>query len=86
MSIPPPPPPPTQLTKPKKTYSQFNQDRMILELMKANAEKSKSSILGSDKNKFFVDLAACEAISISNTYLLEKNGWEGLCIEPNPLN
>jgi len=59
---------------------------MILELMKANAEKSKSSILGSDKKKFFVDLAACHAIYLSNTYLLEKNGWEGLCIEPNPLN
>jgi len=76
---------PKQLTEPEKTYSQFNQDRMILELMKADAEKSTSKILGTNKKHFFVDLAACNARFISNTYLLEQKGWEGLCIEPNPL-
>jgi len=57
---------------------------MILELMKATVEQKPSSTSASSKKNFFVDLAAFEPHSLSNTYLLEKNGWEGLCIEPNP--
>jgi hypothetical protein len=34
---------------------------------------------------YFVDLAANDAISLSNTYKLEQLGWDGLCIEPNPM-
>ncbi|KAL7542207.1 hypothetical protein ACHAXR_011652 [Thalassiosira sp. AJA248-18] len=37
-----------------------------------------------DARPFFVDLVANEGIKNSNTYLLESNGWDGLCIEPNP--
>jgi len=34
---------------------------------------------------FFLDLAAADGITHSNTYVLEKHfGWGGLCIEPNP--
>ena len=33
---------------------------------------------------FFVDLAANDALYLSNTFVLEKNGWEGVCIEANP--
>lgn len=34
--------------------------------------------------RFFVDLAANHPKIDSNTYGLEKQGWKGLCIEPNP--
>lgn len=34
---------------------------------------------------FFLDLAAADGVTHSNTYVLEKLfGWDGICIEPNP--
>lgn len=34
---------------------------------------------------FFLDLAAADGVTHSNTYVLEKLfGWKGICIEPNP--
>ena len=34
---------------------------------------------------FFVDLAANDAVKLSNTLTLERDfGWDGICIEPNP--
>jgi FkbM family methyltransferase len=33
---------------------------------------------------FFVDIGAYDGISNSNTKLLEDNGWQGICFEPNP--
>ena len=35
-------------------------------------------------SRFFVDLAANEPVEGSTTYDLEKLGWRGICIEPNP--
>ena len=35
-----------------------------------------------NQNYFYVDIGASDGISLSNTYLLEKNGWNGICIEP----
>jgi FkbM family methyltransferase len=36
-------------------------------------------------NGYFVDLAANDATTLSNTYGLEvRNNWNGLCVEPNP--
>jgi FkbM family methyltransferase len=35
--------------------------------------------------KFFVEVGACNGIDLSNTYLLEKKGWEGICVEPRPI-
>ena len=35
------------------------------------------------ENGFFVDIGASDGISLSNTYLLEKNyNWKGICVEP----
>ena len=32
----------------------------------------------------YVDIGAFNPISISNTYLLYRKGWKGICIEPHP--
>mmetsp|Transcript_4314 Transcript_4314/g.10411 ORF Transcript_4314/g.10411 Transcript_4314/m.10411 type:complete len:336 (+) Transcript_4314:112-1119(+) len=57
----------------KKFYSQARQDEVIL------------SLLRNKTNGYFVDLAANDATTLSNSYALERFfGWRGLCIEPNP--
>ena len=62
--------------KEKDKGAQVDQDKVILALY--------SKVYGSlDKVPYFVDLAANDALSLSNTYLLEQKGWDGLCIEPN---
>jgi len=56
-----------------KWFSQARQDEVVAALLKDK------------RGGYFVDLAANDAIKISNTYALEKNfGWSGLCLEPNP--
>ena len=89
----------TQPIKTKISYSQVKQDLIILALMEANdakfaAKDTRSAALpalrttNNAKNNgkhFFVDLAANDAVKLSNSYLLEKNDWEGICLEPNPL-
>ncbi len=43
------------------------------------------SVLPLKRKGFFLDLAAADGVSNSNTYVLEKIfGWSGICIEPNP--
>jgi FkbM family methyltransferase len=54
-----------------KYYSQFGEDRVIY------------PILNDVKNGFFVDVGAHDGITDSNTYLFEKQGWDGICIEPH---
>jgi hypothetical protein len=54
-------------------FSQRKQDFVVSKLLKGK------------KNGYFVDLAANDAVQISNTYALETFfDWKGLCIEPNP--
>ncbi len=37
------------------------------------------------KDRFFIDVGACEGINGSHTYTLERDfGWNGICIEGNP--
>lgn len=37
------------------------------------------------KEGFFLDIAAADGVTHSNTHVLEKQfGWKGICIEPNP--
>ena len=50
-------------------YAQARQDEVVL------------SLLRNQTNGYFVDLAANDAISLSNTYSLETYyGWKGLCV------
>jgi FkbM family methyltransferase len=54
-------------------YSQFNQDKFLYE----NYFKNKT-------DGFFLDIGAHDGITGNNTYLFEKIGWSGVCIEPIP--
>jgi len=53
------------------TYSQDKQDIFIYE----NFFKDK-------KDGFFIEIGANDGITLSNTLLFEKEGWNGICIEP----
>ena len=55
------------------SYSQIGQDVFVL-----NYYKNKS-------DGFFVDIGAGDGILFSNTFILEKNNWKGICIEPLPV-
>jgi hypothetical protein len=55
-------------------FSQVRQDEVVSLLLKRK------------RHGYFIDLAANDAVKISNTFALEKyHGWNGLCIEPNPM-
>ena len=62
--------------------SQARQDAYIKALA---AAEDKNLQLTKPVKRFFVDLAANDATHINNSYQLEKLGWDGLCIEPNPI-
>ncbi len=82
---------------PKKEYekgSQVDQDRVISALHRTYQTKydKKNALLTSreggditNTKPYFVDLAANDAISLSNTLHLEEEGWDGLCVEPNDM-
>jgi len=63
---------PSYLLPMKIIYSQYGQDYFV------------SNIIYKKKPGFFVDIGARCGKVISNTYHLEKNKWEGICIEPHP--
>jgi FkbM family methyltransferase len=54
-----------------KSKSQLRQDLFVL------------SVLGHKRNGFFVEFGATNGVSLSNTYILEKDyGWTGILAEP----
>lgn len=57
-----------------KYYSQFNQDKTIYE----NFFQNKT-------NGYFVDIGAHDGITFSNSKFFEEQGWDGVCVEPNPI-
>lgn len=54
----------------QKWFAQVHQDEIVLDLLGPGG--------------YFLDLAANDAVEFSNTLALERHGWQGLCIEPNP--
>ena len=58
--------------KKKIYYSQIGQDKTVLEYYKFK------------KNGYFVEIGAWNGIDLSNTYAMEKHGWDGICVEPIP--
>lgn len=59
----------------KKSYSQFKEDIIFLE------EISKCFL--PQKGNIYIDVGAFAPSQISNTYLLYRNGYNGILIEPN---
>jgi len=52
----------------------------------ARQDELVHALLRHPNHGFFVDLAANDAVELSNTYALERyHNWTGVCIEPNPL-
>lgn len=57
----------------KKSFSQLGQDTQVVNFYKGA------------KNGYFVDIGANDGVTLSNTFLLEKEyGWTGICVEPIP--
>ena len=57
-----------------KWSGQIHQDDLVYQL------------LGQKRNGFFVELAANDAVYLSNTFALEQYyGWKGICVEGNPM-
>ena len=42
--------------------------------------------LKNKKNGFYIDIGAYDGIRLSNTYIFEKLGWKGFCVEASPKN
>jgi hypothetical protein len=55
----------------QESFAQVKQDLIVLDLIGPNG--------------YFIDLAANDAKDLTNTLVLERHGWDGLCIEPNPI-
>lgn len=56
----------------EKYYSQNGEDYLLREFFK---EK---------KDGFYIDVGAFDGIHLSNTFLFEKLGWKGVCVEAHP--
>ena len=70
----------SKLNSSQKWFAQGRQDEAVLALLQHATDGQSNDI------PIFVDLAANDATSLSNTYALERfHGWNGLCIEPNPM-
>jgi FkbM family methyltransferase len=56
------------------SHSQVGQDWLV------------AAMLGCKKGGYFIDLAANNATDLSNTLMLERDfGWDGVCIDANPV-
>ena len=64
---------PLEQLKAEGYFSQSGQDKWIVEKLFAGKQKGT-----------FVDIGANDGITFSNTYFLEKMGWNGLAVEPIP--
>mmetsp|Transcript_7368 Transcript_7368/g.11204 ORF Transcript_7368/g.11204 Transcript_7368/m.11204 type:complete len:345 (-) Transcript_7368:97-1131(-) len=72
---------PAQMKQNYNAGSQVDQDRIIAALARNYRELIKSA----STTPYFIDLAANDAVQLSNTLNLEEEGWTGLCVEPNPI-
>lgn len=57
-------------------YKQYSQDGQDIYL--------QNTFFKDKTDGFYVDIGAHDGISLSNTYIYEKLGWSGICIEPLP--
>jgi hypothetical protein len=77
----------SQLTnQTQQWFSQGRQDEVVLALLRHAKDHHQDHHDSSSSSPIFIDLAANDATLLSNTYALERfHGWQGFCIEPNPL-
>jgi len=75
----------SELTLKYPKGSQVDQDKVIIALIEKYRSKHNKKGSAIQNPNYFIDLAANDALQLSNTLLLENQGWEGLCIEPNPV-
>jgi FkbM family methyltransferase len=57
-----------------KSYAQYEEDLFLM------------SYFNDNKKHYGVEVGASDGVFVSPTKLLEENGWEILCIEPNPIS
>lgn len=55
----------------RESHSQLGQDLLVMRLMDY-------------RPGVFIDIGAYDGDKLSNSFMLEKRGWTGICIEPNP--
>lgn len=55
-----------------KFYSQNGEDFLLW------------SFFGEKKKGFFVDIGAFDGVHLSNSYIFEKAGWDGVCVDAHP--
>ncbi len=55
------------------SYGQYDQDLWVA-----------LAIGHGKKSGYYVDVGSADGIEISNTYLLDRMGWQGVCIDPFP--
>jgi len=60
---------PVTIKESQESFAQVGQDSIVLDLLGSNG--------------YFIDLAANDALDLTNTLALERKGWTGLCVEPN---
>jgi len=60
---------PESIKESQESYAQVGQDSIVFDLLGSNG--------------YFIDLAANDALDLTNTLALERKGWTGLCVEPN---
>ena len=53
-------------------YSQYGEDYLICAFFQAK------------RSGVFIDVGAFDGKHLSNTYMLEQQGWTGICVEPHP--
>jgi FkbM family methyltransferase len=62
----------TLVDPPQAFHSQHGEDYLLFTLFRRHAEG------------FYVDIGAFDGVHISNTYVFERLGWRGICVEAHP--
>jgi FkbM family methyltransferase len=62
----------TAVDPPLAFYGQHGEDYLLFTLFRQHT------------GGFYVDIGAFDGVHISNTYVFERLGWHGICVEPHP--